>query len=126
MAPSWQKVRVRIDAPPRGIVQIDPTKLPCQIWIKSASWLVGGKEIPAAIRPGLNGIVEDFGGQLRLTLYGAAPMLTQMPNVGPAEFEMEFMIASGYAALVDIIGRMRLELDANKSMRARAPAAAWH
>jgi len=114
---SWQKIRVTIDAPGGTTVQIDPSKLPCQIWIRNAVWRVDGKELQAAIRPGINGIVEDFGA-LRLTLYGPAPLLTQAPPSGPAEFEMEFRVVTGYAVMVDIIGKLQATLDRAKRAQA--------
>ena len=69
---SWQVVRLADSCSPRATVQIDLHQVPSQFWIRKAAWHFGGKETPASLKPGPNGILEDFG-DLRLTAVRPRP-----------------------------------------------------
>ena len=110
-ASAWQVVRGTVDAPGGAIVQIDPAPLPCQIWIKRALWRTNGSEHRAILKPGINGIVEDYG-LIRLSAFGPCPLVTQTPaGSGPFELELEMMVLNHPAAMIDLIGRIRMKLD---------------
>jgi hypothetical protein len=116
---SWQTVRVPIDAPPGAEIQFDPHQLPCQLWIKKAVWHVDGREFPAALKPGPNGIMENLG-TLRLSVFGACPARIQAcDKAGPAELALEFMVLTGEAVITEVLSLMRNMLE--RSCRASAP-----
>lgn len=107
VAGSWQKLKVPVEAPADHVIQVDPYPLPCHIWIRRAVWRVNGKQIRAMFRPGPGGILEDFGGEQRLTVLGPAPLVTRTPSeTGPLEFEIEFRIHTGENVLQEILHRL--------------------
>ena len=115
----WQSVHLEIPAPPKANVQVDLHQLPCQIWVRKAVWHVGGKEIPIALRPGPNGIVEDLG-TLRLTSFGPGALFIQTPSgAGPAEIELEIMVLTDQTTMMNMVGMMRMRLD--QARRAAGP-----
>ncbi len=107
---SWQTIRVEVPAPPKANIQLDIHQLPCQIWIRKAVWHSGGKEIPIALKGGPNGIVEDLG-MMRLTSFGPGAIFMQGPPSGVAELELELMVLTDQAAMMNVVGMMRSWLD---------------
>lgn len=107
---SWQCIRVEVPAPPRANIQVDLHQLPCQIWVRKAVWHVDGKEVPIAVKGGPNGIVEDLG-TLRLTSFGPGAMFIQAPAASPAELELEIMVMTDQAAMLNVVGMMRAWVD---------------
>jgi hypothetical protein len=103
----WQKVRIKIPAPPNSTVQIDPCQLPCRIWIRKAVWQVEGGEQAVALKPGPNGILEQLG-MLRLTVTGRAALLALTPPaIGVPTLEMEILVQSNEGISRDIITMMQ-------------------
>ncbi len=119
-AETWQTVKGTVTAPGNARIQIDPTPLPCQIWIRKAIWRTNGKEQNAVLKQGINGIVEEHG-MTRLLAYGPCPLITQTPDgQGPFELELQMMIVNHPFAMVDLITRMRHRLEQlNRSLGSR-------
>jgi len=116
---SWQIVRGTVNVGGGETIQIDPSPLPCLIWIKSATWRFQGKERKAVLKQGINGILENFG-TLRLLAYGPCPLITQTPEgEGPFELELEWMAIIDPAVLIEMITRMRIRME--QMVRAAPP-----
>jgi hypothetical protein len=109
---TWQTVNISLNAQPGTEVYIDPYQMPSQIWIRKATWSVGGQERRATLNPGPNGVLEDVFGTKKLTLFGPGSLIGQIPpGSGEVEFEMELMVQSGEAILSDIITKLRGRLE---------------
>lgn len=109
---SWQTVRGMVQANGGETVQIDPSKLPCQVWIKRAVWKTNSGERKAPLKQGINGILEDYGEIQRLFSYGPCPLITQTPDGdGPFELDMDLMVVTNYNALAEMVGKLRGRLD---------------
>jgi hypothetical protein len=97
--------------------------MPCQIWIRKASWHVGNNERKAMLHPGPNGVLDDVYGTKRLTLFGPGSLMGQIPpGHGPVEFEMEFRVVSGQVILSEIIGALRARLEQARRASQHQPA----
>jgi hypothetical protein len=121
---AWQTINVSLNASPGTEVYIDPYQMPCQIWIKKATWRVGGQDRRAQLQPGPNGVLDDVYGTKRLTLFGPGALMGQIPpGHGEVEFEMEFLVQAGQVILSDIISTLRGKLD--QIRRAAGPQAPY-
>lgn len=99
---NWQTVKTKIDATPGSWVQVDPYQGPCQIWLRKVAWNIDGRQVPAGLRPGPNGNLENLGA-LRLTIFGPGSLMVQMPPEGTGELELEFMYTAGEVALMNVV-----------------------
>jgi hypothetical protein len=117
---AWQSLRIPVAAPAGAVIQIDPYQTPCQIWIRKAVWNFSGESRVAALKPGPNGVMEDVSGMKRLTVFGPGPLLAQMPNGTPAEFEFEFMVQSGQIVLGTVVSMLRGGIEQAKRASAQA------
>jgi hypothetical protein len=117
---TWQTMRVELSAQPGSEVFIDPYQMPCQVWIRKATWRVGDNERRAVLGAGPNGIIEDTFGIKKLTSFGPHSLSGQIPpGTGPVSFEMELLIRSGQEILTEMVGTLRGRLD--QARRGAAP-----
>lgn len=112
----WQRVKVSCPAPAGTVVQIDPYQTPCQIWIRNAVWRMGSEEKRAVLNAGPYGMVQDLLGMKRVTVFGPAPLLTQVPpGAERAVLELEFLVKSGPSVLLDVISTVRGRVEQSRS-----------
>jgi len=105
---AWQTVRFSLPIEPGADVLIDPYQMPSQIWIRNATWHVGGSSKKATLNPGPGGMLGEAFGTKRLTLFGPGALIGQVPpGAGPVEFEMEFMVQAGQVVMSDIVTTLR-------------------
>jgi hypothetical protein len=109
---TWQTVSLDLPIQPGSEVFIDPYQMPCQVWIRKATWRVGDNERRAILGPGPSGIIEDAFGIKKLTSFGPGSLVGQIPpGNGPVTFEMELMVRSGQEILTEMISTLRGRLD---------------
>lgn len=89
----WQVLRLAVKAAPGVRLAANFYHLPCAIWIRRAAWHVGGREVPARLQAGENGLMSEEAGTPCLWGFpGPAQAILEVPSEkGPFELELEVM-----------------------------------
>ena len=104
---TWQSFRIKVDLPTRTPLLFDPYQIPFRMWIRKAVWHVNGETRKAVFRSGQFGSVETVGSYQKLTGYGPGPAILDVPESGPLELEIEFMVQSTPTVIRDGLSRLQ-------------------
>lgn len=110
---NWQKIRIKVDSPPKTLVSGLIYGYPCRVWIRRSVWIRGEMETTASLGCGLGSEMTVLRGVTKLdAVFEPNQIQVVTPGgSGPFELELDFLLETGPQISEQVAARVARQLD---------------